>query len=713
MTTRGTVIQDTVDNYEVLRCILGRGTFGIVYLGRDMHTNDSVAIKCVEPPIQVRRHYMRYIQNELETLNSIDHPNIVDLIHYREIGNCTYFILELCECDLQKFANENAVFQELKFDFILGIAEGIYCLHRHRIIHRDIKPDNVLVKDVRETRTVKLTDLGLSKRVPEGGSTSFSATPGVGTRQWMAPEVFADTNHTARYSMPSDVYSFGLLTWSVLVHRAGEFLEPISGPRGMSIGQWQRNTGHMPELTGGEDSPMVHAMKRIVGQMIHLQAPQRYKAQQVCDAIRSIRESSFTSTISMPPPATGLCVAQAGSHVHLPDAEDHAVPTGVGSAERSNVRYRTPSTSNVPANGLLSSQSGSSLRLSNVAVYGSSEVGFLAQREKTKQSQQMEPQEVDSTHSTPLTPPSLSNSPDSLPANRSSPQSGDKIKLKRLNHFTLSIRDKGYFGWGQMLDFLLSTEDNQTVFSYYMYKENHMSEVSNKVIPQGYGYNCRKYITPQHVILQSHCKKLSIFNHELQLTNRFNCPGIIIGVMGDLYAVVASRTTREGATTVTIYLTLLSNTQEIHQELESPRPTAYDEDSHLMACGWLDGHVAIRDRQSIDFYSPTSHHIQRVVLDGSAGGPSCTAKHVLVPISKKKRRILVFTWSGKLVQRLEPPDLSLEDRCVSLSPVHEGKINVWVHTSEGTNKITTYEMQESEEEDEDNEQMMNVGENGQ
>ena len=323
-----TVIENTVDNYKVFSDrVLGRGTFGNVYLGRDRHTNESVAVKHIEPPIQHREHYMKYIQNEIDTLNSIDHPNIVDLIHFKQVGHCMYFILERCKCDLQKFARENNVFQDLKFDFILGIAEGLNCLHQNRIIHRDIKPENVLMKEAHGTWTVKLTDLDLSRRVPEGGSTAFSASPGVGTRQWMAPEVFADEgdDHT-RYSMPADVYSFGLLSLSVIVHKPGEFLCPLSGPRGTSVGQWQQSTGRIPELTGAENTIEVQVMRRNIERMIHPEASQRCKAPEVCNAIRSIVDGSFTS--SMPPPATVLSVAQAGSHVHLPDVDDHDAPSG-------------------------------------------------------------------------------------------------------------------------------------------------------------------------------------------------------------------------------------------------------------------------------------------------------------------------------------------------------------------------------------------------
>ena len=293
MARRRTRIETIVDDYELLLDErLGGGTFGTVYLGRHRRTRDKVAIKYIAPPIPNRERYLRYMQNELDSLNSIDDENVVDLIHYKRIGDCMYLILEHCECNLQEFACENNVFQELKFHFIQGIAKGLNCLHNHRIIHRDIKPENVLVKEAHGTRIAKLTDLGLSRLVPEGGTTSFTATPGIGTRGWMAPEVFGDEGGHARYSMPADIYGFGLLSWSVIVHRPGESLRPLR------------------ELTGGEDSAEVQVMKRLIERMIHHEPSQRYKAPEVCNAIHSIVDRSFIMPVEahMPPPATGLSV---------------------------------------------------------------------------------------------------------------------------------------------------------------------------------------------------------------------------------------------------------------------------------------------------------------------------------------------------------------------------------------------------------------------
>ena len=330
MAEKGTKIERIVGDYELFHDhVLGKGGFGSVYLGRDMRSNDSVAIKHIETPLQYRERYMKYIQNELDLLSSISHPNIVELFHSEQIGHCMYFILEFCECDLQKFACEKLEFQNLKFEFTQDIAEGLNCLHHNRIIHRDIKPENVLIKEIHETRTAKLSDLGLSRRVPGGCIPSFSATTGIGTKHWMAPELFADTDNHTGFSMAVDIFSFGLLLLSILTHIPGEFLCAISGPDGMSIGQWtyqQLSKGQpvfVPKLADDKDSAEVRSMKQIIKRMIHPQASQRYKIQEVCNAICKIRDSLFTT--SMPTnelvSSLGLPLSRSAASLHDPDLE--------------------------------------------------------------------------------------------------------------------------------------------------------------------------------------------------------------------------------------------------------------------------------------------------------------------------------------------------------------------------------------------------------
>ena len=283
----------------------------------------------------------------------------------------------------------------------------------------------------------------------------------------------------------------------------------------------------------------------------------------------------------------------------------------------------------------------------------------------------------------------------------------EKLKLKVLSHFSVSVKPHYCIDFGQQLDFFLCTDDNPTVMNYYQFKGRCISEVSKRPIPAGHKYNNFKFIMEQYIIFQSQQNQVSVYSHDLQLIKTHRCPGWIVEVIGELYAIVKSITTKlcNGVPVVTINKTSLTNFQEIHHELESPHPKAYDVDAVLFVCGWLDGRIAITQKEGryADFYSITGRHIQRVDLDGVTGWPSCTTQHVLVPISKKPGTILVFTWAGKLIQHLEP-GLGLNDTCGIISSVHEGKLNLWVDNEpEQTHKVITCEMQECEEDDEDDE----------
>ena len=165
---------------------LGHGTYGEVCVGVDSRDETEVAVKRVTSSQRILPHVAR----EVETLQSIRHPNIIQLFHHERVDQHTFFVLELCDYDLQTFAQLKPEFESLKLRFIQDSTKAVHCLHEHDIIHRDLKPENILVKDSKGTWVIKVSDFGLARRIPEGaGSGSFSASAGLGTLAYMAPEV--------------------------------------------------------------------------------------------------------------------------------------------------------------------------------------------------------------------------------------------------------------------------------------------------------------------------------------------------------------------------------------------------------------------------------------------------------------------------------------------------------------------------------------------
>lgn len=168
------------------------------------------------------------IDNEMKIMQGLRHPNIVEFVEHHDQGDYLYIIMEYVrEGDLQAFLNQGGSIKEsLARTIAQQILSALSHLHRSKITHRDIKPDNILIADL-DPFTVKLSDFGLSKVVKH--DETFMKTF-CGTLLYCAPEVFPDygtgpskgtkrrrgakTYHS--YSSSVDIWSFGGVLWFAL-----------------------------------------------------------------------------------------------------------------------------------------------------------------------------------------------------------------------------------------------------------------------------------------------------------------------------------------------------------------------------------------------------------------------------------------------------------------------------------------------------------------
>ncbi len=168
------------------------------------------------------------IDNEMKIMESLRHPYIVEFVEYHDQGDYLYIIMEYVrEGDLQGYLNQGGSINEgMARTIAQQILSALNYLHRSRITHRDIKPDNILIADL-DPLTVKLSDFGLSKVVKH--DETFLKTF-CGTLLYCAPEVFPDygngpskgtkrrrgakTYHS--YSSSVDIWSFGGVLWYAL-----------------------------------------------------------------------------------------------------------------------------------------------------------------------------------------------------------------------------------------------------------------------------------------------------------------------------------------------------------------------------------------------------------------------------------------------------------------------------------------------------------------
>ena len=204
---------------------LGQGGFGTVYRGFDKKSNKDVAIKEVD-----KEKHPNFCERERNFMRKCSHENIIKLLDYEEDGTKCFFIMEYCpEGNLDDFVKPKDIDLWTCLCYMKDIVAGLLFMHESVICHRDLKPTNILVKS---DRCLKIADFGLAKHIT-GSSSGESATGGVGSTKWMAPEVFMPEDATDRpiYSRAIDIFSLGLLFLSLLMHRAGE---PLAAHTGIS-----------------------------------------------------------------------------------------------------------------------------------------------------------------------------------------------------------------------------------------------------------------------------------------------------------------------------------------------------------------------------------------------------------------------------------------------------------------------------------------------
>ena len=193
-------------NYEKLSK-LGEGTYGAVFKGRDRRTGQEVAIKCIKleqeeegiPPTSIR---------EISILKELNHPNIVKLIEVINSQGELTLVFEYLHYDMRKFLDRRSkqrsplppmIVKSYAYQIIAGLC---YC-HCHRIIHRDMKPQNLLMDE--SGKFVKICDFGLARAftVP-----LRDYTHEVVTLWYRAPEILLGSKF---YSLPIDIWSTGCI----------------------------------------------------------------------------------------------------------------------------------------------------------------------------------------------------------------------------------------------------------------------------------------------------------------------------------------------------------------------------------------------------------------------------------------------------------------------------------------------------------------------
>ncbi|MCP3177236.1 MAG: CHASE2 domain-containing serine/threonine-protein kinase [Desulfuromonadales bacterium] len=203
-------ITPTLGRYEVLR-ELGQGAMGTVYLGRDPRINREVAIKtlsyaAIEPEKlgEVKERFFR----EAEAAGRLNHPNIVTIYDVGEDHDMAYMAMELLEGgDLSRHCQQGRLLGPAEVLRIVSkVAAALEYAHEHEVVHRDIKPGNIMLTT---SGQVKVTDFGIARLVPNSRTQTGVI---LGTPSYMSPEQVAGKKVDGR----SDLFSLGVVLYELL-----------------------------------------------------------------------------------------------------------------------------------------------------------------------------------------------------------------------------------------------------------------------------------------------------------------------------------------------------------------------------------------------------------------------------------------------------------------------------------------------------------------
>ena len=210
----GARLAEVLAGSYVIEGEIGRGGMGVVYSARDQQLKRRVAIKLLPPELAFRQEIKKRFIREAQTAARLSHPHIVPIHTVGEKDNLVYFVMGFVDGEslAQRLRRRGRLPVEEARRIIKETADALGLAHASSIIHRDIKPDNILLEGTR--RRVMVTDFGIAKALSEAGAGTLTGTGvALGTPTYMSPEQAAgESDVDAR----SDLYALGVVAFEML-----------------------------------------------------------------------------------------------------------------------------------------------------------------------------------------------------------------------------------------------------------------------------------------------------------------------------------------------------------------------------------------------------------------------------------------------------------------------------------------------------------------
>jgi serine/threonine protein kinase len=222
--SRREIIGKTIDRYRIDK-LLGQGGMAAVYEATDTRLERQVAIKIMHPHLAEQESFQERFLSEARLVARLDHPNIIRVLSFDHVDNELFLVTDLIQAGnlrhYLKRLHESARlmgFPEV-VELVRQLAEALHYAHEQGMVHRDIKPDNVLLKPIQAPGALLdyqpiLTDFGLAKLTDTSDEAATAEQP-IGTYPYMSPE---QTRAASADGRP-DIFSLGIVLYELAVGR--------------------------------------------------------------------------------------------------------------------------------------------------------------------------------------------------------------------------------------------------------------------------------------------------------------------------------------------------------------------------------------------------------------------------------------------------------------------------------------------------------------
>lgn len=204
------LVGTVVDHRYTIRSRIARGGMSTVYLATDLRLDRDVALKVLHPHLAHDRSFLNRLGSEAKAAARLSHPHVVGMLDQGDDGTTAYLVMEYIDGHTLRdvLIEKGALTTRLALALITPVVEGLAAAHAAGLIHRDVKPENVLL--ARDGR-IKIGDFGLSRAV----TTSTSTGVLLGTVAYISPELVMGRQADAR----SDIYALGIMLYEMLTGR--------------------------------------------------------------------------------------------------------------------------------------------------------------------------------------------------------------------------------------------------------------------------------------------------------------------------------------------------------------------------------------------------------------------------------------------------------------------------------------------------------------